>query len=380
MCFACAHDGPLVCLSGTEPTQRVATAGCFKAMLPPNTKAGQVLQVMVPAGYPQAGQMAKFQVPEGVQPGDYVMVPLPSKKHRASGPPSTEIEVPHGTFAVILPPKDVAGTIMEVPVPEGYPQAGWPAKFQVPPDAKPGGLVYVPLPDADYSDDSKAYREKVVLKHSGASTANRQSSTAEDAESGILAVLRQMREALIDEDGTLVDLLRKEPSEKTSLGIFVKNQQIIGVIAGSFADGNLKIGDRIDRVNGKDVHDGEDCVVKELKVPRDAIGTQITISYTRGQKQFETVLARQRVEEVEACNRYHNTIKDHSRHLERVKADAALLQSFKNIEHEEAQHNQRVTIIPPDLLSLSPSFWLEFCTQTASFPFPCCFDLLIRGC
>ena len=53
-------------------------------------------------------------------------------------------------------------------------------------DAKPGGLVYVPLPDADYSDDSKAYREKVVLKHSGASTANRQSSTAEDAESGIL--------------------------------------------------------------------------------------------------------------------------------------------------------------------------------------------------
>jgi len=38
-------------------------------MLPPNTKAGQVLQVMVPAGYPQAGQMAKFQVPEGVQPG-----------------------------------------------------------------------------------------------------------------------------------------------------------------------------------------------------------------------------------------------------------------------------------------------------------------------
>jgi len=92
------------------------------------------------------------------------------------------------------------------------------------------------------------------------------------------------------------------------------------------------------------------------------------------------VLARQRVEEVEACNRYHNTIKDHSRHLERVKADAALLQSFKNIEHEEAQHNQRVTIIPPDLLSLSPSFWLEFCTQTASIPFPCCFDLLIRGC
>ena len=68
-------------------------------------------------------------------------------------------------------------------------------------DAKPGGLVYVPLPDADYSDDSKAYREKVVLKHSGASTANRQSSTAEDAESGVLAVLRQMREALIDEDG-----------------------------------------------------------------------------------------------------------------------------------------------------------------------------------
>ena len=42
------------------------------------------------------------------------MVPLPSKKHRASGPPSTEIEVPHGTFAVILPPEDVAGTIMEV--------------------------------------------------------------------------------------------------------------------------------------------------------------------------------------------------------------------------------------------------------------------------
>jgi hypothetical protein len=36
----------------------------------------------------------------------------------------------------------------------------------------------------------------------------------------------------LPQTGTLVDLLRKEPSEKTSLGIFVKNQQIIGVIAG----------------------------------------------------------------------------------------------------------------------------------------------------
>lgn len=44
------------------------------------------MQVPVPAGYPNAGAPAQFRVPEGAQPGGYVMVPIPATSAGGAGP------------------------------------------------------------------------------------------------------------------------------------------------------------------------------------------------------------------------------------------------------------------------------------------------------
>ena len=85
-------------------------------------------------------------------------------------------------------------------------------------DAKPGGLVFVPLPDANYAADSEESEKTFASKHSDASSANRQSSTAGDAQSSVLAALRQMRKALIDDDGMCAGVCVFLCSRAISLG------------------------------------------------------------------------------------------------------------------------------------------------------------------
>eukprot|EP00960_Hanusia_phi_P041049 754809-Hanusia_phi.AAC.4 len=71
-------------------------------------------------------------------PPSYSMTQKPQQQQQATCPP--------GTFKVQLPYNVHPGQIMKVAVPQGYPQAGQVAQFQVPPGAKPGGFVFAPLP------------------------------------------------------------------------------------------------------------------------------------------------------------------------------------------------------------------------------------------
>mmetsp|Transcript_58629 Transcript_58629/g.143723 ORF Transcript_58629/g.143723 Transcript_58629/m.143723 type:complete len:175 (+) Transcript_58629:182-706(+) len=68
---------PLQQPAGAPPAPAAAQPGTFTCALPPGAKPGQVLSVTVPAGCPQSGLMAQFCVPDGVQPGGHVRVPLP---------------------------------------------------------------------------------------------------------------------------------------------------------------------------------------------------------------------------------------------------------------------------------------------------------------
>ena len=134
-----------------------------------------------------------------------------------------------------------------------------------------------------------------------------------------------------------------------------------------------QVGDRIDRVNGKDVGDGEDCVVKvelnclitrsapeqpcllfvrclpcsvseglwlvgvlsprawpgvclqELKLCRDSIGAQLQISYTRGQQQFETGICVCPISSVSAFICMHDRTRECSSCLSRARALFLLL-------------------------------------------------------
>jgi len=113
-------------------------AGCFRVQLPGNFAPNQVLQVTVPPGFPQSGQSTRFKVPPHMCPGQYVDVPLPS----ASG----AAPVAQGSFRVRLPASAAPGAMLKVSVPAGYVEAGREQTFLVPPGAAPGSLVDVPLP------------------------------------------------------------------------------------------------------------------------------------------------------------------------------------------------------------------------------------------
>ena len=60
----------------------------FLCVIPSEVVAGQVLEVPVPQGFAQSGQMAQFMVPEGAFPGMQVQVPLPQVQQDDSAPHS----------------------------------------------------------------------------------------------------------------------------------------------------------------------------------------------------------------------------------------------------------------------------------------------------
>eukprot|EP00277_Geminigera_cryophila_P021681 CAMPEP_0179469154 /NCGR_PEP_ID=MMETSP0799-20121207/49921_1 /TAXON_ID=46947 /ORGANISM="Geminigera cryophila, Strain CCMP2564" /LENGTH=158 /DNA_ID=CAMNT_0021275555 /DNA_START=725 /DNA_END=1201 /DNA_ORIENTATION=- len=68
-----------------QQQQEHGPAGTFKVQIPHGSQPGQVMQVQVPQGYPQAGQMSTFRVPPGTTPGGFVFAPLPTDGGAAGG-------------------------------------------------------------------------------------------------------------------------------------------------------------------------------------------------------------------------------------------------------------------------------------------------------
>merc|ERR1711865_267389 len=61
-----------------QPMQQHQQQQNFQVTIPAGVGAGQQMQVSVPQGYPSTGQLVTFAVPQGVQPGQAVSVPLPA--------------------------------------------------------------------------------------------------------------------------------------------------------------------------------------------------------------------------------------------------------------------------------------------------------------
>jgi len=146
--------------------------GTFLFAVPANTPPGTELQCPVPDGYPQAGQIAEFEVPPGLPTeGGYLCIPLPvdppqsdvtdmtstedttitvniseqEGADRDTVPPASDI--PPGTFLFAVPANTPPGTELQCPVPDGYPQAGQIAEFEVPAGfPTEGGYLCIPFP------------------------------------------------------------------------------------------------------------------------------------------------------------------------------------------------------------------------------------------
>eukprot|EP00960_Hanusia_phi_P036986 752636-Hanusia_phi.AAC.3 len=80
-CSECGEPSHSEGPSNTPPLNYAETvqSSTFSVQIPVGVQDGQTLKVHVPPGYPQCGQTVYFSVPAGVSPGQTVQVPLPSK-------------------------------------------------------------------------------------------------------------------------------------------------------------------------------------------------------------------------------------------------------------------------------------------------------------
>jgi hypothetical protein len=72
--------------------EQQAPPGTFKVQLPHGVQPNQMMQVQVPQGYPQAGQVSTFRVPPGSRPGGFVFAPLPT----GAPPQGGQFHAPYG--------------------------------------------------------------------------------------------------------------------------------------------------------------------------------------------------------------------------------------------------------------------------------------------
>jgi len=96
------------------------------------------------------------------------------------------------------------------------------------------------------------------------------------------------------------DLLRANASDKLTLGIFVNNRSVTGVVPGGYAhvalSGKIAAGDTIIAVDGAPVT--EETFMTHIKNTRDAVGTKVTVLVDRKGAVAEVVLIKQRAARV----------------------------------------------------------------------------------
>ena len=121
----------------------------FIVQLPPEAVGGQMMQVVVPPGFPSAGEPVHFLVPVEAKGGQRIKVPLPPRvgtETEGGQTPPGGTPVAPGCFRVQMPATVTPGQVMEVAVPPGYPQSGHMARFLAPPHVGAGQYIDVPLP------------------------------------------------------------------------------------------------------------------------------------------------------------------------------------------------------------------------------------------
>jgi len=90
-----------------QPMQQHQQQQNFQVTIPAGVGAGQQMQVSVPQGYPSTGQLVTFAVPQGVQPGQAVNIPLPAAAPIAQPMAPPQQTMQQAPQQVMAPPQQV---------------------------------------------------------------------------------------------------------------------------------------------------------------------------------------------------------------------------------------------------------------------------------